>query len=179
MPPRSRRALRGTRRAIVAVLAPIVACAGGGQDLLCRLLGRCEAEIAIGPAPELDLEPEPVALPRIEAGGLLLHRVDFAPGSAEIDAMAAVVLDVVADEILARGGIRVRIEGHADARGDGEARPDLAQRRADAVLRFLVRKGVSAERLDAVGLDAPPLAADPEGSPTPPASGNRVDLRVL
>jgi outer membrane protein OmpA-like peptidoglycan-associated protein len=45
----------------------------------------------------------------------------------------------------------VRVEGHTDSDGKDEANLDLSDRRAKAVQRYLVDKGVAAGRLEAVG----------------------------
>jgi len=45
----------------------------------------------------------------------------------------------------------IRIEGHADSRGTDEYNQKLSERRAAAVERFLVERGVDADRLETVG----------------------------
>lgn len=46
---------------------------------------------------------------------------------------------------------QIRIEGHTDDRGPDAYNKDLSQRRAESVLRYLVERGVVAERLEAMG----------------------------
>lgn len=46
---------------------------------------------------------------------------------------------------------RIRIEGHTDAQGPDEYNLELSQRRAEAVMTYLVNRGVSPSRLEAVG----------------------------
>ncbi len=48
----------------------------------------------------------------------------------------------------------MRIEGHADIRGDAEYNRRLSERRARNVMRALVREGVNAARIDSVGYGA-------------------------
>jgi outer membrane protein OmpA-like peptidoglycan-associated protein len=45
----------------------------------------------------------------------------------------------------------IRIEGHTDSRGDDAHNQMLSEKRAQAVLAFLVSKGVAGERLTARG----------------------------
>jgi outer membrane protein OmpA-like peptidoglycan-associated protein len=53
----------------------------------------------------------------------------------------------------------IRVEGHTDDRGAEKANLDLSQRRAQAVVAYLVRKGVAAARLEAAGFgEARPIA---------------------
>jgi len=50
-----------------------------------------------------------------------------------------------------RGGVELRIEGHTDNRGSRRYNDALSQRRADAVSRALVSRGVDSARIEAVG----------------------------
>ncbi|HXE57140.1 MAG TPA: peptidoglycan-associated lipoprotein Pal, partial [Gemmatimonadales bacterium] len=60
------------------------------------------------------------------------------------------VLDRKAAVLLANPEVRLRISGHADERGSDEYNLALGNRRADAVRRYLVSKGVAADRLDII-----------------------------
>jgi outer membrane protein OmpA-like peptidoglycan-associated protein len=46
---------------------------------------------------------------------------------------------------------KVTIEGHTDSDGDDAANLDLSQRRADAVVTYMLGKGISPERMTGVG----------------------------
>lgn len=62
------------------------------------------------------------------------------------------MLDNVAQVLQAHPEIEhVRVEGHTDSRGRREHNLDLSQRRAASVVRYLVARGVSVSRLEAVG----------------------------
>jgi outer membrane protein OmpA-like peptidoglycan-associated protein len=147
---------------------------------LCALFGSCapEAEVELPPPPPIVYEPEPVAVPEVEGGRLLLRSITFAAGSSEIDAGSAVALDVAAGEILERTGIRIRIEGHSDAGGSPEANEALSLRRAEAVRGYLVRKGVAPQRLETLarGASSPVASNDTESGR---ARNRRVELVVL
>lgn len=55
--------------------------------------------------------------------------------------------------------LRVRVEGHTDNKGNSAYDQGLSQRRAEAVVAFLVKAGIDAGRLEAKGFgDAPPVA---------------------
>ena len=60
--------------------------------------------------------------------------------------------------------VRIRIDGHADARGSTEYNLALAQRRADAVRAFLENYGISASRFGTVsyGEERPLMDGDDE-----------------
>jgi OOP family OmpA-OmpF porin len=79
------------------------------------------------------------------------------------------VLDVAAEQLLARPGVKVVVEGHTDSTGSDAYNQGLSQRRADSVLNYLVRKGVPAGRLTARGF----------GESNPVASNDTAEGRAL
>jgi OOP family OmpA-OmpF porin len=120
--------------------------------------------------------PAPPAAPPVEER-LVLRGVNFATDSAEIDPASAVVLDVVADQLRSRPGLRIGVEGHTDSVGSEAYNQSLSQRRADAVRSYLVRKGVPAERLTARGLgESSPVASNDTAEGR--ALNRRVELEV-
>jgi len=143
---------------------------------LALLLAGCAAGETV-PVPELSApEPAPPEAPPI-ALRIVLRGVYFEPGSAEIDPASAVVLDVAAEQIRERPGIRVTIAGHTDSQGDAAANRALSLRRAEAVRRYLVRKGVPAEWLAAQGLgESDPVA--PNETSDGRAQNRRVEFEV-
>lgn len=95
-------------------------------------------------------EPQTVVIrqERIE----ILESVLFATGNAEIDKRSFKLLNQVAAVIREHSRLRkIRIEGHTDNVGSEETNRTLSQNRAEAVRDYLVRQGVDASRLDAVG----------------------------
>ena len=78
----------------------------------------------------------------------------FRGGSAELPDALKKQLDVFAEVLRSRKGGRkaVRIEGHTDASGSSAANIALSQRRAEAVLDYLVERGADPAMLSAVGL---------------------------
>jgi outer membrane protein OmpA-like peptidoglycan-associated protein len=75
------------------------------------------------------------------------------------------LLNDIAEILIAHSELTgIRIEGHTDDRGSAEHNKDLSQRRAEAVRRYLIERGVEAERLQAVGY----------GEEKPVVSGNNA-----
>ena len=93
-------------------------------------------------------------LVQLDAGILrILQPVFFAQGRDRIEPRSFPVLQGVVDALQARTDIRhVIIEGHTDDVGNDELNVDLSQRRAAAVLRWLVERGADPSRLHAQGL---------------------------
>lgn len=76
--------------------------------------------------------------------------VTFAFNSARLDATARRALDRQARWLRENPEVRMTVEGHTDAVGAEVYNFGLGLRRAQAVVNYLVRRGVSRSRLDAV-----------------------------
>lgn len=94
-----------------------------------------------------------------------LPATSFKVGSAELPDSLKKQLEVFADVMKSRRGTGkvVRIEGHADASGVAAANLALSQKRAEAVIAYLVEKGADPAMLTPVGVGAnvPKNARDP------------------
>ncbi len=72
----------------------------------------------------------------------------------------------------------IEISGHTDNTGTTEINMKLSQDRADAVRNYLIRKGISAERVTAKGYgDTEPVAdnSTDEGK----AKNRRTEVRII
>jgi OOP family OmpA-OmpF porin len=78
------------------------------------------------------------------------HTVQFAVGSAKIDAVGAKILDEVAAYAKARFS-RVCLIGRADKQGNAQANFALSVRRAEAVAAALQARGVAAKNITVLG----------------------------
>ncbi|MGA9995729.1 MAG: OmpA family protein [Pyrinomonadaceae bacterium] len=67
-----------------------------------------------------------------------VSRVNFKPGSAALSTDAKGQLDALATKALNAKGYVLEVTGYADATGNQETNRRLSQRRADAVIRYLV-----------------------------------------
>ncbi len=73
----------------------------------------------------------------------------------------------------------VQVEGHTDARGRHDYNVDLSQRRAEAVVRFLVRRGdVDESRLTARGFGPDRPVVENASTPEEHAQNRRVEFNI-
>ena len=86
------------------------------------------------------------ALRAAEERRILEDRVYFDFDESAIREDAAAVLMRKVEILLARPGVRLRIEAHADERGPDEYNLALGRRRGDAVVAYLVEAGVDVSR---------------------------------
>ncbi|WP_045391506.1 OmpA family protein [Falsirhodobacter sp. alg1] len=87
------------------------------------------------------------------------QKINFAPGSAEIDGSARATLDELTDTLLDCSNLSFEIQGYTDSQGSEGGNQALSQARAEAVMVTLQGRRVPAARLTAVGYgEADPIA---------------------
>lgn len=121
-------------------------------------------------------------LVRIGEGQLeILEMVYFQSGRAQIQRRSDALLDNVAQVMRAHPEIKlVRVEGHTDSTGSLKVNMRLSKQRADAVVRYLVRKGgIAKERLMSEGFGPTrPLVPDAK-TKEDLARNRRVEFHVV
>ncbi|MCX6185553.1 MAG: OmpA family protein [Bacteroidetes bacterium] len=99
----------------------------------------------------------------------------FEPSKANIKSESYDDLDKLANILNENKAARLTIEGHTDNLGDTEKNLLLSQQRADAVLNYLIEKGIDKTKVFAVGYgDTKPIS--PNTTPKGRAKNRRVDL---
>ncbi len=81
----------------------------------------------------------------------ILDMVFFSTNRAVIQRRSFKLLDNVALVLKNQPQFTIEVQGHTDDRGTDKKNLKLSQQRADSVRKYLVKKGVGAERLTAVG----------------------------
>ena len=103
--------------------------------------------------------------------------VRFRIASATITPESTDALNKAATAINACPNARVRVEGHTDSDGDETANKDLSDRRAKAVQEYLVKAGVTADRVTATGFgQSKPLVAN--DTPDNKLKNRRIEILV-
>jgi outer membrane protein OmpA-like peptidoglycan-associated protein len=116
----------------------------------------------------------------VSGNGIVLKKpIKFrSGGSPSLDAKWEAELDGVADVLEEHADVKaLRVEAHWDSSAGAGAKP-ITQKQADLIKQYLMKKGVSDARVEAVGMGADrPLV--PNISPANKAKNRRVDLRLL
>jgi len=88
------------------------------------------------------------------------YTINFGFDEDWLDAEATTRLDAQATWIIDNANVKFRVYGHADRIGSTEYNIDLGLRRATTAVAYLINKGISEERLEAMvsfGEDAPAI----------------------
>ena len=148
------------RVTVIVVLAALVAAHAAVASAQGRRTRSITGSVTSGAVTRaLGVVPEP----GVSEVSLAL-RVGFNLNSADLTAGAMRDLDAVAAGLndASLGASRLLLEGHTDATGDASYNQRLSERRASAVLSYLVARGVARERLASVGYgEFRPLAEYP------------------
>ncbi|MBT8131373.1 MAG: OmpA family protein, partial [Gammaproteobacteria bacterium] len=78
---------------------------------------------------------------------LMQEKINFEVASDIIDRRSYDVLNKIATRIRQCGGLRIEIAGHTDSQGLAMKNLELSQRRAEAVVSYLVDTGIDADQL--------------------------------
>ncbi len=106
-----------------------------------------------------------------------LDRVKFETDSATLREGSMDQLDNVVKILNAYTSISLELQGHTDNTGDYAANKELSQQRANVVMEYLISKGISADRLTAMGYGSDmPLATNDTAEGR--RQNRRTDLQV-
>jgi OOP family OmpA-OmpF porin len=113
-----------------------------------------------------------------ESGLQLLEPIQFDTGKATIKRVSFPILDEVYDVMKERPNVKMGVYGHTDSQGGHDMNVKLSGDRAASVVRYLVTKGIAANRLESKGFgpDQPLGSNDTaEGK----AKNRRVEFKIL
>jgi OmpA-OmpF porin, OOP family len=122
--------------------------------------------------------PPPPPPPPVPGDVITLEGIEFGFDSDRITRDERGALDSAAETLRRNPGLRVEIAGHTDSVGAAAYNQALSERRARAVLEYLVAAGIDRDRLTARGYgEAEPVADNATDAGR--ARNRRVELRVL
>ncbi|HET7499454.1 MAG TPA: OmpA family protein, partial [Kofleriaceae bacterium] len=108
----------------------------------------------------------------------MIRSVYFKLDKAIIEQRSFTLLDNVAAVLASHPTLTVQVEGHTDSQGDDAYNLELSQRRAEAVVEYLVSKGVDRARLQAKGFGETQPIADNK-TQTGRAQNRRVVFTII
>jgi outer membrane protein OmpA-like peptidoglycan-associated protein len=86
-----------------------------------------------------------------QSGHVAVYGIQFETGKADILANSEVALNQIVQLLQEDSVLRLRVEGHTDNQGNAASNQALSERRAQAVVAWLIAHGVAASRLVAQG----------------------------
>jgi len=131
---------------------------------------------------ELDKCPGTPAGARVDSDGcvigsqvIIASNINFETASATLLSYSESALDQLAAGLKGQRNLRLDVRGHTDSRGDDDYNLQLSQDRAQSVVDYLVRAGVSPDQLSAHGFgETQPLASN--DNPESRAMNRRVEF---
>jgi OmpA-OmpF porin, OOP family len=137
-----------------------------------------EPEVVAAPAPPPPPPPPPPRVVVTDKKFELKEVVYFDTGKATIQPRSHSLLEEAATAINQHAEVKkIVVEGHTDSRGDASFNKTLSQRRAEAVRKFLLEKGVDRGRVDAKGFGPQRPIADNK-TPDGREKNRRVELTI-
>ncbi len=112
------------------------------------------------------------------ATALNMQIINFDTASSNIPDANKSILDQAAALIKRASQVHLTVKGHTDAMGDVAANKALSQKRAQAVVDYLVKQGVDPAQLQAVGYGSEQPVAD-NATPEGQFKNRRIEFEVL
>lgn len=144
---------------------------------------RAMAQVAYRNTKVVELEDETLSPVSVEAPYeekiIIMQKIHFAFNKWDIRPVSYPILDDIVRVLEQNPQIRrLRIEGHTDWIGSDEYNMRLSQRRAESVRHYLIKKGISPDRLTAVGYGESRPVAD-NNTDEGRARNRRTEFTVL
>jgi outer membrane protein OmpA-like peptidoglycan-associated protein len=147
-------------------------------------LGKAESLSTVGYAAGQELVKK-IKVEKKPVNPIALPNITYEFNSAELDKKAKRTIDsLVLTFLNMNPTLIIELHSHTDSKGNDEFNMDLSQRRAESIVSYLIKKGISRKRLVAVGFgESQPVAPNqkPDGSDNPEgrAKNRRTDMKVV
>lgn len=150
-----------------------------GQTSYYGIAGQADATQKWAAPATVFAEPEPVASPAANAcrdaltEALKAGTLNFATSKWDILSDSYTTLDEIAKQAMSCEGVKIEVGGHTDSTGSAAGNKTLSERRANAVMNYLIKAGVPASSITAVGYgQEKPIATNDT------AAGKRQNRRI-
>lgn len=120
-----------------------------------------------------------IYLKKLEPGAtIILKNIFYDYDKADLRPESTIELDKVYDLLVKNPTLKIELSGHTDDRGSDEYNLKLSQKRAESAMQYLVKKGISPERIAAVGYgESRPIA--PNDTEENRQLNRRTELKVV
>ncbi len=109
---------------------------------------------------------------------VVVNNIYFEFDKAYLRRESVKTLDDIVRQLKTNPGIKLEIQGHTDKIGTEEYNRKLSERRADAVMEYFIKNGISPERLRSVGYgSSKPIAGN--STPAGRAKNRRTEFLIL
>lgn len=108
-----------------------------------------------------------------------LHELSFPSGSAEIGNGLIAHLENMASFLELHPEVKIEVSGHTDNTGTADGNQRLSEQRAKAVKDFLVKKGISESRIQAVGYGQTRPIATNDQEEEGRELNRRIEMKIL
>jgi len=110
---------------------------------------------------------------------VIIHNVYFDFGTSVLSPTSDQILTDLLEVLKANPSMRVEIGGHTDNRGNKDANVWLSQRRSESVMKWLVNRGVPADRLSAKGYGSSQPIASNDDEESGRELNRRIEVRTI
>ncbi|TND06566.1 MAG: tpn50 [Bacteroidetes bacterium] len=121
----------------------------------------------------------PIVLEPIKVGQkIVVRNIFFATGKSELQPESKTELAALIQLMKTFDKLVVEVSGHSDARGGDELNQKLSEKRAQAVVSYLISSGISKDRMRAVGMgESKPIAINYNPNGTANVQGMSLNRR--
>ncbi len=106
-----------------------------------------------------------------------MQGIEFETGKATIKKKSYPLLDQIANIFIENSNYIIEVQGHTDNTGNAEANKNLSEKRAQAVMDYMIKKGVDFQRMTAVGYGQDQPIADNK-TKAGRAKNRRVEFKI-
>lgn len=136
---------------------------------------RIEKELDLDGDTSINMETSSINFLRLQ-----FESIEFKTGSAKILPKMKEDLNKLMDYVLDNPGMRLKISGHTDSRGDPKLNLELSQKRADAIKQYLVDNGnIKPSRIKAKGYGSKKPIIENADSEEDYQKNRRVEFEIL
>jgi outer membrane protein OmpA-like peptidoglycan-associated protein/tetratricopeptide (TPR) repeat protein len=102
-------------------------------------------------------------LRKIPAGDVVIEGIEYDFNKATLRPKSMEILDKIVDLMVLNDNLQIEINSHTDTRGSDKYNMKLSQGRAQSCVDYIISKGISKDRIKAVGYgETKPLVSDEE-----------------